>query len=206
MSSGLAEFLFKDYRSKVLGLLLLRPDEEFHVREIARLTGTIPGTLHRELSALAQASVLRKTKKINQVTYRANTDCVIYQELASILRKTSGLAEVIAARLPLADNSLLVAAIYGSIASGRETAASDVDLLIIGDVGLTEIMRELHLAQDALGREINPVVYGRAEWREALAAQSLLTKEILSAPLIFLKGCEDDLGEPSRDNARKSAG
>jgi len=37
-SSGLAETLFSDYRRRVLALMLLRPDEHFHVREISRLT------------------------------------------------------------------------------------------------------------------------------------------------------------------------
>ncbi len=49
MSSLLADLLFKDYRKGVLGLLLLHPQERYHVREIARLTGTVAGTLHKEL-------------------------------------------------------------------------------------------------------------------------------------------------------------
>ena len=42
--------LFSEYRRRVLGLLLLHPEERYHVREIARLTNTTAGTLHRELS------------------------------------------------------------------------------------------------------------------------------------------------------------
>ena len=33
-STGLAETLFSDYRRRILALLLLRPDEHYHVREI----------------------------------------------------------------------------------------------------------------------------------------------------------------------------
>ena len=47
---SLSEVLFKEYRRKVLALLLLRPGESYHVREIARLTDTQPGTLNRELA------------------------------------------------------------------------------------------------------------------------------------------------------------
>lgn len=90
MGHQLAELLFKDYRRRVLGLLLLHPDKAYHVREIARLTGTVAGTLHKELSRLAEAEILLKRASGNQVLYQANRDGLIYEELASILCKTSG--------------------------------------------------------------------------------------------------------------------
>ena len=91
MASKLAELLFKDYRRQALGLLLLHADKRYHVREIARLTGTVAGTLHKELARLADAGLLLKETVGNQVFYEANRDCPIFEELASILRKTSGL-------------------------------------------------------------------------------------------------------------------
>lgn len=78
MSAKLAELLFKDYRRRVLGLLLLHPDKAYHVREIARLTGTVAGTLHKELSRLAEAGVLQKETSGNQVLYSANRDGLIF--------------------------------------------------------------------------------------------------------------------------------
>lgn len=90
MSSKLAKLLFKDYRRRVLGLLLLHPDKRYHVREIARLTGTVAGTLHKELTRLAEADVLMKETVGNQVQYRANTECPVYEELSLILEKLTG--------------------------------------------------------------------------------------------------------------------
>jgi uncharacterized membrane protein len=46
--SALASLLFTDYRRRVLGLLLQRPEGACHVREITRLTGTVPGTPNKE--------------------------------------------------------------------------------------------------------------------------------------------------------------
>lgn len=94
-SSGLAETLFSDYRRRVLALLLLRPDEHFHVREISRLTAVPAGSLHRELRLLADAGLLSRHAAGNQVRYQANRDCPIFIELAGIFRKTSGLANIV---------------------------------------------------------------------------------------------------------------
>ena len=55
---SLSSLLFSEYRQRVLGLLLLHPENRYHVREIARLTHTTPGTLNRELFKLTEAEVL----------------------------------------------------------------------------------------------------------------------------------------------------
>src|SRR5476649_2556614 len=96
---SITSFLFPEYRQRVLGLLLLHPEMRYHVREIARLTNTAAGSLHRELTKLAKAHVLIREVSGNQVYYQANTAFSIFEELASILRKTSGLADVLAEAL-----------------------------------------------------------------------------------------------------------
>jgi DNA-binding transcriptional ArsR family regulator len=89
MHQSMAALLFPGYRRRVLHLLLLRPDEVLHGREIARRTGLPAGTLTRELKRLAEAGLLKREKRGNQILYCANRNCPIYTELASILRKTS---------------------------------------------------------------------------------------------------------------------
>ena len=55
---NLGELLFGAYRRQVLALLLMHPEQSFHVREIARITGKPAGTLYRELNSLAAAGLL----------------------------------------------------------------------------------------------------------------------------------------------------
>ena len=118
--ANLAETLFSVYRRRVLALLFLRPEEHFHVREISRLTGVPPGSLHRELKLLAGAGLLARHTAGNQVRYQSNRNCPIFDELAGIFRKTSGLADVVReALLPLSDE-VEVAFIFGSVAKGEE--------------------------------------------------------------------------------------
>ncbi len=133
--------LFPEYRRQVLGLLLLHPEMRCHVREIARLTKTTAGSLHRELSKLAKAGVLVREKSGNQVYYQANIAFPIFEELASILRKTSGLADVLVEALMPIAKKIEAAFIVGSVGRGSERAESDVDVLIIGEISFAEAVK-----------------------------------------------------------------
>ena len=186
--------LFSEYRRRVLALLLLHPDERYHVREIARLTNTTAGTLHRELSKLAKSKVLLREQSGNQVYYQANRNFPIYTELASILKKTSGLVDVLFDFLtPLAEK-IEVAFVFGSVAKGTENLGSDIDVLIIGEVDFTEAVAALYAAQASLGREINPKIYSREQWKSSLQKQDLFIQEVLNNPKLFIMGAEHDLG------------
>lgn len=186
-------FLFPEYRRRVLGLLLLHPETRYHVREIARLTNTAAGTLHRELSKLAKAQVLIRELSGNQVCYRANRTFPIFMELASILRKTSGLIDVLASALaPLAEK-IDAAFVFGSVGSGTETSGSDVDVLIIGKIAFTDAVTALYAAQAIVGREINPKVYQREEWQKLANNKDMFYQEILNKPKLFIIGAANDI-------------
>lgn len=192
--SSLAGLLFKDYRRRVLGLLLLHPERKYHVREIARLTGTVAGTLHKELARLAEAGVLAKETVGNQVQYSANRNCPIFEELAGILRKTSGMVDVLADALASLAGRIDTAFIFGSVAGGKETAGSDVDVLVIGDVTFSDVVSVLHPAQEMLHREINPKVYSKEEWKQMCKKKDAFMKEVIAKPKLFIVGSADGLG------------
>jgi len=198
VNKRLSEILFKESRRKVLALLLLHPAKSFHVREIARLTGTVAGTINRELRTLAEADILIRETQSNQVHYRANTDCVIFEELASILRKTSGVADVLAEALLPLSNNIQAAFVYGSMANGRSTSASDIDLCIIGDVEYLEAVKALSDTQRILQREINPKIYSAVEWLNLTKKPSAFMAELLSTKEIRIIGTKDDIREPGR--------
>lgn len=193
----LMDILFGTYRQRVLGLLLLHPDSDYHVRELARLTGTTAGTLHKELAKLANAGLLLRKAQGNQVRYQANRDCPVFAELAGLFRKTTGLADVIGEALrPLAPD---IALIFGSVARGEETAASDVDLLLVGDIDFAAAVKALHPAQAALQREINPVIYGPAEFARRVRDNDPFVRGIIDKEKLFITGTVDDLGKLAGD-------
>jgi len=198
MSLPLASVLFKDYRRRVLGLMLLHPGESYHVREVARLTGTVAGTLHKELATLAEAGILARVSRGNQVLYSANRDCPIFEELSGILRKTSGMVDVLANALMPLFEKIDAACIFGSVASGQETAQSDVDILLIGVAGFAEIAKALYPCHEVLGREVNPKVYGKEAWAEMVRNDDGFAREIISKPKMFIIGGNEAFEKVSR--------
>lgn len=186
-------FLFSEYRARILCLLLLHPETRYHVREIARLTNTTAGSLHRELSKLAKANVLIRETSGNQVYYQANTAYQIFDELVSILKKTSGLVDILANALTPFSKKIEVAFIFGSLAQGTENANSDIDILVIGEVRFSDAIKALYPAQTFLKREINPKIYQRSEWQKLIKNKDAFFQEILKKQKIFIIGTDHDL-------------
>jgi len=195
---SLASILLPGYRRRVLGVLLLQPDTALHGREIARRTGLPPGTMTRELNRLAEVGLLNREKRGNQVLYSANRASPVFEELASILRKTSGLADVVAEALAPLTDRVTIALIFGSIARGTEKAGSDIDLLVLGSVDFKTVIEALYPAQEQLGRDINPKVYSLREWKTKHRAKDPFVTDVLSKRKIFVIGSERELEELDR--------
>lgn len=202
---NLADLLFGAYRRDVLGLLLLHPGESYHVREIARMTGRPANTLYRELATLAEAGLLLRRAQGNQVHYQANAESPIYEELRGILKKTTGIADVLREALaPFADR-IELALVYGSIASGKERPRSDVDLMLVGEIKFEDAIGALALAEKSLRREINPHVYGSKEFRVKLARKQPFLGRVLAEPKILVMGNLHDFAKSRGHRAAETA-
>ena len=195
MHQSLSAVLFPGYRRRVLAMLLLHPEEALHGREIARRTGLPAGTLTRELKRLAEAGLLSRQKRGNQLIYSANRNSPIFNELSGILRKTSGVADVLAEALAPLSDEISLALIFGSVARGTETAGSDVDVLVIGSASFGAVVDALHPAQERVGRDINPKVFSEKEWQAKVKEKekNAFVTEVLRSQKIFLIGDEHDL-------------
>jgi predicted nucleotidyltransferase len=199
------EVLFGTYRRRILSLLLLHPDDSLHVREIARVTSTPAGSLHRELMLLSQAGLLVRERSGNQVRYRADRQCPIFEDLAAIFRKTTGLADVLREALePLAEN-IDVAFIFGSVAQGRERQVSDVDVVVVGAVSFPSVVEALNRTHEQLRRPVNPVVMTTAVFRRKHRGGDRFVTRIVREPKIFLIGGARELGELAEDRSAQGA-
>lgn len=118
----------------------------------------------------------------------------MFRELHGLVEKTSGLADVVRAALTSLEENIHVALIFGSVARGSHTTLSDVDLLIVGDLGLRDVIPRLSPVQDRLGREVNPTIYRPEEFRSLCQNDHHFLGRVLREPRILLLGDEDELG------------
>ena len=193
-ASPLADALFGKVRGLILAIFLVSPDSTHHMREVTRMVNAGQGAVQRELRQLSEAGILMRERRGRQVHYRANTECPIYPELRGLVLKTVGLVDVLRSALaPVADR-IDVAFVYGSFAKGTANGGSDVDVMIMGEISLSEAVAVLTAAQETLGREVNPSVYPAEEVRQRLAAGQHFMTTVLREPRLYLVGDSDALG------------
>ena len=147
-----------------MALLFSHTEESFHLRKILRLAGISPGAGQRELKRLSDAGIILRDVKENQVLFRANPQCPIFDELKSLITKTAGIVDVLRTVLEPLAGRISIALLYGSFARGRAGAESDIDLLVVGEVSFEDVVENIARAQDSLRREINPVVMSIEEF------------------------------------------
>lgn len=191
--SQLGNALFTSTQQKVLGLLYAQPDKSFYLKEILRLTGMGVATIKRELDRMLAAGILNMTRIGNQHHYQANSECPIYLELIGIVKKTIGLTDVLSLTLSSLTAQITWAFVFGSVASGKETSASDIDLMIIGDVRFADVVNVLYSVQEKLGREINPKIYTQKEWTQMLNNNDAFIKEVLAKSRMNIMGKGNEL-------------
>ena len=192
--SQLSDALFTTTQQNVLGLLYSQPDRSFYIKEILRLTGMGVATIKRELDRMLAAGILRMTKIGNQHHYQANSECPIFLELSGIIKKTIGIRGTISLALSSLSGKIEWAFIYGSIAAGKETAGSDIDLMIVGDTGFSEVVALLNPIQGTLGREINPKIYNKEEWTLMKTRKNPFVEDLLVKPRMDVIGDRHGLG------------
>ncbi|HET7332785.1 nucleotidyltransferase domain-containing protein, partial [Dyella sp.] len=180
----------------VLAQLLLQPESSFHLRELARLTGSHAATLGRELEKLTQAGLLLRSEQGNQVRYQANLHHPLFDDLAALFRKTHGTVPALREALMPLDQRIQLALVFGSMARGTQSPGSDIDLLVLADdVGFAELVQALFPLHEALRREVNPVLYAPGEFVARLRSGDAFARELLDKPKLFVKGDKDDLAE-----------
>jgi predicted nucleotidyltransferase len=185
--------LFGKTRKSILALLFSHPDESFYARQIFRLAGIAPGAGQRELTWLSASGIIQRSVSGNQVYYQANPECPIFQELKSIITKTFGIGDVLRTFLAPLANRIKVGILYGSMVDGRETKASDIDLLVVGNVTFAEVAEKLTPAQDLLKREINPTVFSVSEFQKKLIDGHHFLSSVLKSNFHYVLGDEIEL-------------
>ena len=180
-------------RRSLLAVTLVQPDKWWYLSELAQHLRTTPSSLQRELSSLVAAGLLQKRREGTRTYFKAETRSPLFPELSRLFEKTVGLIPVLQRVLQRFGDRIIYSVVYGSVARGEEHALSDVDLLVIGSVGLAELAPDLRRAEKRLGREVNITCYSVREFRTKVAEGDHFLAAVLRGPKRFVKGDRRDL-------------
>ncbi|OGA03368.1 MAG: transcriptional regulator [Betaproteobacteria bacterium RIFCSPLOWO2_02_FULL_62_17] len=191
---SISDVLFSGVQQRVLRILFGQPDRSFYTNEIAKLGKTGRGSLQRELERMTAAGLITMTVIGRQKHYQANRDSFVFNEIRSITQKSFGLADVLRKALSSCGAAIRYAFIYGSVARGTDTAASDIDVMVVGEgLSYSGIYEVLTKAEESLGRKVSPTLYSPKEWNKRRHDDNAFITRVLDQPKIFLIGRENDI-------------
>jgi predicted nucleotidyltransferase len=154
------------HQAELLMWLLLHPDQEFGVSDLAGRLGVPLSTLHREVVRLDKAELIVSRTLGRNRLLRANTGHPAAPALTQLLEVTFGPKVVVAEEFATPGAEQVV--IFGSWAARYAGQAgpppNDIDVLVVGKVGRADLYDAADRAQGRLGIEVNPVVRTAKQW------------------------------------------
>lgn len=191
MTNTLAQILSSRVRASVFRVLFGLKEAEIHVRELARRSGFSEASLRQEMRKLKRLGLVKDRRSGNRIYFSANRKHPLYPDVHQIVIKTVGLVDVLHDALAKAD--IAVAFVFGSVAQSKEAGHSDVDLMVIGEIGFRELTSNLSGTSATIGREINPHVMTADEYRRRVESDDHFVKNVLAGPKLFIVGTDDEL-------------
>lgn len=188
---GLSDALFTSSQAKIYAWVFGQPGRAYHLNELRRLTGLGSASLQRELNRLVGAGLVQDRAVGHLRQFQANPASPVFDELVSLTRKTLGLVPVLREALKHLQPAPGAAWVYGSVARQTDTAASDIDLMIVGEgLRLERVLAALEPAQAQLARKINPSCYSPQAFQQRRAEPDSFVNRVLSQPILPLIGAE----------------
>lgn len=175
----------------MLGVLFGNATRSYYASEIIGLAQSGSGAVQRELARLQASGLVTVTKVGNQKHYQANAASPLFEELRSMALKTFALTDVLRRALEPLSPEVRGAFVYGSIAQGTDTAASDVDVLVLSEtLSYADLFSALEQASAHLGRKISPTLYSTTDFRERASQKNAFVARVLAQPKLWLIGDE----------------
>lgn len=179
-------------RIRLLSHFILHPGERKHIRALSAMIGAQYNAVWKELNNLEAAGLLSSEKTGGRKEFFLNQESPIIPELRSILLKTVAVGDYV--REALGDLEGLEAAfIFGSFASDKLDAESDLDIMLIGDLDLTRVAPLIDTLEKSLSRDVNYVSFTNEEWNTRKLKGDTFIKNVLNDQFIMLIGDEDEV-------------
>jgi predicted nucleotidyltransferase len=165
---------------------------ELHLRELERYSGCAVGTVQTEMKKLTRLDLVIKRRDGNRLYYRANREHPLYLEIRGMVIKSVGLVDVLRGALDKSPE-IVIAFVFGSVAAKQEKASSDIDVMVIGSMGLRKVTGILSESAAMVNREINTHVIEVAEFARRRSEKEHFVMQVLNSPKLFIIGSENEL-------------
>ena len=181
---SLTPFLRTDVQGLLLAALLLHPEREFTITELAIRAGTSLPTAVREIDRLAKSEFVTVRPVGRNRNIRANAEHPLFAPMQEIITYAYGpkaIIEPLVAEL----KGIEAAYIYGSWAARLHGIAgpnpSDIDVLLIGLPNRLAALKVAEVASAKLDREVNVQIQSPAVWA---SGTDPFIKTLKSQPLV----------------------
>ncbi|MDR0593447.1 MAG: winged helix-turn-helix domain-containing protein [Bifidobacteriaceae bacterium] len=164
---ALLPILRSPLQGEMLSRLLLHPDGEYTLSELAAAFGVSVTAVMREADRLVEAGIAQERRAGRTRLIRARPDTPVYRPLADLMAATFGPLPVVAEELAGLDG-VNQAFIYGSWAARHEGSPgpppADVDVLIVGQPDRDDLFDRMERASGRLARPVNAHRVSDAAW------------------------------------------
>ena len=150
-------------RQRLMTYYFTSPAARHHLRDLAERLSIDPSNLSKELGRLEREGLFRSEVSGRQKYFKLNREYPLFDEVRSIVAKTIGAVPLIAQSLKKVEG-IEGAYLYGSFAQNQQDAASDIDVLVIGNPKGEAFAEAMQKLERQLGREVNYTVLTRKEF------------------------------------------
>lgn len=192
-NSNLAEALFPKTRQGILTATYGQPERWWYLSEIADWLETTPSSLQRELDSLSKSGILKTRREGNRLYFQAETDSPIFAPLRELVTQTLGIVPAFEKAIAPFEDKIEAAFFYGSIAGGEEHSLSDIDVMVVGSIGLADLAPVLRELEKKFKREINVSCYKTMEFKEKTQTGNHFLNGVLEKEKLFIKGDKGEL-------------
>jgi predicted nucleotidyltransferase len=191
--SPIVDALFPQVRGRILAATLTRPEKRWYLSELAVFLHTRPSSLQREVDALCKAGILEQRRDGRRIYLRPDARSPVFPDLKSLFEKTAGVTAVLRQTISLFEDRIQLAFVYGSMALSEERSESDVDLMVIGSLGLSDLVPALRSAEKNLGRPVNATVFSLEEFKRMAQSGDHFLDIVLKGAKDFVMGDGNEL-------------
>ncbi len=168
---------------RVLSLFVLQPERVFYQREVARSADVPLRSAQLALDRLVGLGLIKAERSGNRVHYSA-VRSPAFDALRQWAIPEVALVPLLREALEPLGDAIEMAFVYGSTASGEDTAASDIDLMVVGEVDTYDVIQALEPVRGRVGREINISRYAPEEFQTKLREGAHFVTAVMSGPIL----------------------